>query len=321
MIIEIKEIRFVNVLSILVLLSIIFGIAYYYFGFSYYDFVPLGEVKSNITNPVYIALYIGDIDGAVSDDWYPFYNQIIDFHEENKIPLTISFYPATIQDDVQFNRFMARAYNSKYIELMQKGNTGNETEMRMAELPYEIQYSIIKAGQDHYRTKMAEILGINESQVKVPTDYNQIGASFSNETLKVAESLGFNFYFDIYTGEDVKSVKPTNTFDVTEYGVSFTTTGEAGNEFPFNTPNKILKDINSFSREDLKTIDVNGIPFIPMWAHQQDFENKRKENILDKRRWEIYTKTVLALQKDPNVYFITPSEAYALRHGKLSSVK
>jgi hypothetical protein len=270
------------------------------------------EINSNINEEVYIALYLGDIDGEIAEDWFDFYEKITDFYEENRIPVVFSFYPGSIQDNEDFNKQFLRMYNIENIELMQKGYNGDELEMRMDDLPFETQKSIIKSGQDHFREKMQEMT--KTSNVKMPMLYNQIGSRFTEDTKKAVESLGFKFYFDVYIGDGLEPINSSETFDVAQYGVSFTLTGAAGNEEKFKEPHKIFYEINEFSREDLQVLEVNGKKFIPLWVHQQDFESQTKENQLDKEKWKIYTQTINALNKDPNVHLILPSKVYDMRH-------
>jgi hypothetical protein len=298
-----------NILLLLVLFLILINISFF-FGLKL--FLPQENIESNIEEEVYIALYVGDIDGEVSEDWFSFYKEITDFYEKSKIPVVFSFYPQGIQDNKDFNKQFLRMYKLENIELMQKGYGGDELEMRMDKLSFEEQKSIIKKGQDHFRIKMMEMM--NTEDIEMPVLYNQIGSRFNEDVKKAAESLGFKFYFDMYVGEDLELVMSSETFDVTQYGISFTVTGAAGGEEKFKTPQEIFNGINSFSREDLQVLEVNGKKFIPLWVHQQDFESQTKENILDKEKWEIYIETVNALNNDLNVHLIHPTQAYDMRH-------
>lgn len=292
------------------------------------DIIVLGYVVylQNYQNPepknftrvqkeIYIAPYVGDIDGEVSEDWFFFYDKITDFHEETGIPVVFSFYPYSIQDDKEFNKIFKRMYDINNIELMQKGYKGDEVELRMDELSYEEQREIIKKGQDHFIEKMKEITG--SDNIKIPVLYNQIGARFTNETQRAAESLGFIFYFDVYVGDYLNSIQSTESFDSTEYGISFTKTGGAGREEEFKTTDQIISEINNFSREDMEVLTIEGKYFIPLWAHQQDFEDVSKDNRIDEKKWQIYIETLNALNDDPNIKLITPIDAYHMRRKSL----
>ncbi len=291
------------------------------------QFYPDYEIL-RIKEPVYIMPYTGDIDGEVSEDWFFFYERITDFHDKNEIPVTFSFYPASIGDE-DFNKIFLEMYESRYIELMQKSYKGERKEMEMYKLPMEEQKEIIKTGQDVFRDRMKEIIKkengklLNQvlgkrinSNVKMPIAYNQIGGIINNDTETAMRELGFKIYFDMFVAEGFAPVESDENFDVMEYGISFTKTGRAGKENIFNTPLEISSNINNFDREDVTVMVVNGRKVIPLWVHQQDFESMEKENKLDRKKWNIYVYTLKALKKDSNVEFITPNELYYMRHGK-----
>jgi hypothetical protein len=270
------------------------------------------NLESNINKRVYISPYIGDIDGEVSEEWFFFYRKILEFHEKNKIPVTFSFYPSSIQNDEEFNDIFLEIYKSNYVELMQKGDTGDELEQHMDTLSYEQQKEIIKHGQEQFKEKMQKLT--QQNNIELPIAYNQIGARFTNETRDILTELGYKFYFDVYVGDYLNPVKSTENFDVIEYGISFTESGDAGRKNDFKTPQEIFQEIEDFDREDITILNLSGKKVIPLWAHQQDFESIIKENKLDKEKWKIYTETILALKKDSNVIFITPNEIFKRRH-------
>lgn len=269
------------------------------------------EVESNIDEEVYIALYVGDIDGEVSEDWFFFYDKITSFYEKNRIPVVFSFYPASIKDDKEFNDIFIRMYNSPNIELMQKGYSGDSLEQQMDMLSFGEQREIIQQGQDHFREKMKEL--IRSDNIMMPVLYNQIGSRFTEDTKRAAESLGFKFYFDVYLGNGLEPINSSDTFDVTQYGVSFTKTGDAGREQQFKSPQEIFYEIETLSRDDVPMLTINGKRFIPMWVHQQDFEDRKINNKLDENKWRIYVQVVEALNQDSNVHLISPMDAYDMR--------
>lgn len=269
-------------------------------------------LKSNIREPIYIAPYMGDIDGEVSEDWFFFYEKLLDFHNDEKIITTVSFYPGSIQDDKEFNKVFKKMYESKYIELMQKSYKGDESEMEMYKLSPGEQKEIIKSGRDHFKNKMKDIL--NKDNIKLPISYNQISGRITNDTRNVLEELGFKIYFDMFVEGDLSPVESTENFDVIEYGVSFTDNGGAGREHVFKSSEEIFNEINNFSREDVNILTINGRKVIPIWTHQQDFEDSKKDEKLDKEKWKTYTQVLRALENDPNVEFITPERIYNLGH-------
>jgi hypothetical protein len=267
------------------------------------------QINSNIQEPTYLAIYVGDIDGSVSEDWFYFYDKLTSFHEKNNLPATFSFYPATIQEDKEFNDIFVKMYDSKNIELMQKGYDGNAVEQQMDILSFSNQKIIIEKGQNHFKTKIKELTKNN--YVKLPIAYNQIGARVNEDTVKALESLGFKFYFDVYLGEDLTPISSTKNLKALQYGISFTKTGDAGRENKFKTSQEIFDEINTFSG-DLEVLKINNKRVIIIWAHQQDFENYYTKNRLNDKKWKIYTQTIEALEKDPNVELVTPEIIYDL---------
>jgi len=195
---------------------------------------------------------------------------------------------------------------------MQKGYRGDEAEKRMEELSFEQQRLIIQEGQNYFKIKMQEILG--KEDVELPISYNQIDGKFNGDTLRAAESLGFKIYFDLFVGDNVVPLESSETFDVTQYSVGFTTTGLPGRETIFLQPEEIISEIDGYMREDLTVLDIKGRKVVPLGGHQQDFESKTKENSLDEEKWKIYTQTYKALKNDPNVIFVTSRDIYELRH-------
>lgn len=267
-------------------------------------------LESKIEEPIYVALYVGDIDGDVSEEWYFFYKKLVRFYNNEEVPATFSFYPASIKDDKEFNNVFKKMYKSEYIELMQKGYKGDEVEMHMEELSIREQKEIIQNGRNYFEEKMKELT--KQEEVKLPISYNQIGARFTNETRDILQSLGFKIYFDVYLGAGLDPVKSTDNFHVVQYGVSFTKSGDAGMENKFKTSQEIFNEINHFAREDLEILEINGKPVIILWIHQQDFEKQPKddlfnrENVLDREKWNFYVDVIRALENDPNVTFATP---------------
>src|SRR3989338_5771191 len=149
------------------------------------------NLSSNMSEIIYIAPYVGDIDGDVSDDWLYFYGKLADFHNNNQISSAFSFYPGTMRDDGKFKQVFLKMYHSKYIELVQKGYIGDEKEMIMDTLSFEEQENIIKKGQDEFKKKIQKMT--NNNEIKMPRAYNQIEGNIYMTSVKILESLGFNF--------------------------------------------------------------------------------------------------------------------------------
>ncbi|MFH1332276.1 MAG: hypothetical protein ABIH63_03245 [archaeon] len=269
----------------------------------------------NDTNYTYVVPYIGDIDGAVNSDWFYFYKQLIDFYDTNQINGSFSFYPGTMVDDINYTEAIKKMYLSNYSELIQKGYDGNE-DANIDQLPYEQQKALIQKGQDAFRANMSVILGISQSAVIMPITDDQIGARFTDVTRQALEDLGFKFYFDIYVGEGLQPVQPTETFDIIQYAVSFTSTGGAGSDLPFRSKAEIINDIKTYNRTDVPLTYINGHLVVPLAAHQQDFESGSTTNV-DSPKWGIYIDTLLTLKNDPDIRLVTPKQVYELRHGAL----
>ncbi|MEM3113226.1 MAG: hypothetical protein QXI33_02265 [Candidatus Pacearchaeota archaeon] len=273
----------------------------------------------SIEKPVYIVPYVGDIDGSVSDEWYYFYDLISRFYDENEIPAGFSFYPASLNNNPNFIGPFIRMYNSKNIELIQKGYKGDERELKMDSLSYRQQRSIIRKGQRVFLRKMSEN---GFKNAKLPKTYNQIGARVTNETIRALENLGFKIYLDVYYDPDVGPVKNTKTFDNSQYGVSFTVNGEAGAETYFKSQEEIFRDINEINnegREDVEILKINNISVIPLWVHQQDFEGKINANEIDEEKWNLYKDTILKLKNNTNVTFLKPIQVYEMRHSNFTN--
>lgn len=267
-------------------------------------------------NKIYVIAYIGDIDGEVSSDWYPFYQKITDFFESNKIPVSFSFYPGSMSDEGTFPSTFRQMYFSEYIELIQKGNNADSTELNMEKLPLEDQKKIIMKGQENFKNNMIK-MGV--SSPTLPVTYDQINGRVNEETKGIMQELGIKFYFDVFVEPDLVPLKSTDSFDSMQYGVSFATNGDAGKETVFHSPEEMIKQLKEFDLEDKSMlITINGKKVIPIWVHQQDFEDKNIESKLDEAKWATYSNTIMKLKADPDIAFVTPEQVYNLRHNSKS---
>ena len=267
---------------------------------------------ADIKREVYVALYIGDVDGGVSKDWFFFYDKLIDFFDTNEVKGAFSFFPGTLSEELAFKKTFLKMYKSRYVELIQKDNKGTEYEQTMDILPYDEQVKIIKDGQESLSSWLDK-RGLKD--VRLPKAYNHLTGKFTESMRKALEERGFVIYFDAYVGDGHDPVPSTDDFDVIQYGVALTRTGQAGRNQQFNSPKEMIEMINNFSREDLNVTEINGTQVVKVWAHQQDFEDAIKENTLNEEKWKGYTDLLLRLKNDKNVKLITPTEIYDLRHG------
>ena len=267
------------------------------------------DCKKETDETIYVAPYMGNIDGDFSEEWYYFYDMITRFHDLNRIPSGFSIYPASIKEG-KFGEIFRKMHNSPYIEFVQKGYSGSEEEQRLDKLSFERQKEIIKKGQDYFRKMSEKITGDSS----VPVAYNQPQGRFTNSIRDALRSLGFHIFFEMYENDDLLPVNSTYDFDVLQYGVSFTTDGEAGRQTVFRKPDEIIKRIKEFEREDVNILYIKGRKVVPVWCHQSDFEDREKDNVLDKEKWKIYTETMLRLRHDPDIVMVRPSDIYDMRH-------
>ncbi len=268
--------------------------------------------KSGPSEQIYVVLYIGNIDGSASLEWYHFYDKLTSYFETNKIPVLFSFFPENIQVDNEFANIFKRMYLAENIELGQKGFTLNETEKHLDELPLEEQRHIIKYGRFYFIEGMKKILGTED--INFPVIYIAPYGRFTNTTRQVLEELGFRTNFGLYYPIDLEPVKSSPTLDSFQYGVSFTVNGSAGRETVFKESNQIIDEIFSFDRKDVEMVDINGRKVIPLYTHHVDFEDKIANGKIDEVKWNIYEETISKLVANLSVVFVTPNQVWNLRH-------
>jgi cysteine-rich repeat protein len=265
---------------------------------------------------IYVAPYIGNVEGHFSEEWFFFYGQLIDYYNTEQIPVGATVFPATL-DNHDFNPYIKRMYESDYIEIVQKAWTGLGEENEMDRLTYEAQKDIISKGRNAYRSYMSKILGIPEDQVKVPMAYNQPQGRFTNDTRRALEDLGFRIFFEMYMNDDLGPVASTDRLDVMQYGVGMTTRGDSGRNSYFFGPGEVLRQIRDFDRDDLDMMYINDTKVVPLWVHQMDFESRTRPNTVDQEKWQIYTHVMDRLKEEPNIEFISASEIWQKRHPSL----
>jgi cysteine-rich repeat protein len=262
---------------------------------------------------IYVAPYMGNIDGHFTEDWFFFYDQLTDYFNKEEIPIGATLYPATL-DNPDFHPYIKRMYESPFVEIVQKAYTGEEREQRIDELPYEEQKQIIQKGRSYYVKQMAKIMGIPEDQVRHPLAYNSPQGRFTNVTRRALEDLEFRLFFEMYMNDEIGPVAPTDMFDVVQYGVGITTTGDAGPHTDFFQPRDTLLEIRELDREDLFMVRINCSRVIPLWLHHQDFESKIFPNTVDQAKWASYLYVMNRIKQEPNLFLISPYEIWRLRH-------
>jgi hypothetical protein len=269
-----------------------------------------------VSKPIYVMPYVGDIDGDVSEDWYYFFDILLTFHEEEEIPVALSFYPTSIETESDYMDAFVKMYEGNFIELMQKEYIEVDLESEIESLPSDLKIKIRKGILDSEKAHFEKIMK-NEgySNIEFPIAYTQLGGRITDDDKKALELAGLKIYFDVYYDDKIGPIKSTNTFDVIQYGVSFTNDGGAGPLTSFRSPDELILELGEYERLDLDMVRLNGKLVIPLWSHQQDFERSKGSSKVDLNKWNIYTETLLRLRNDPNVEFITPKEMYYLRHG------
>jgi hypothetical protein len=263
------------------------------------------NISLSVNKKVYLVPYLGDFDGSVSEDWFAFYNTIVDFHEQNNIPLGVSFYPGSMSNNSEFSGAVRKMYESGNFELIQKGNNGSYAEYNSHLVSIEQQREVAGIGQNNFIRYM-ESLGFRN--VRLPTAYNLIRGRFTTNTMIAIAELGFKQYLDVYYDADVGTTDSTSDFDVIQYGVSFTSDGRTGANTSFKSVERIYTDINNFQRSDVSVKMINDTQVIPIWVHQQDFENV--SGGLNQTKWDRYREVMLRLKNDSNVTFLLPEQSY-----------
>jgi len=265
-----------------------------------------------LSDKTLVMLFVGDINGNASESWYHFYDRITAYYENNSIPVSFSFFPATTRTDNEFADIFKRMYLAKNIELFQTGFTGNETEQQMDELPLEQQRQTIKAGRYYYIDNMQEIL--DSTEVDIPVTYVAPFGSFTDDTRGALAELGFRTSFGSYYRDDLGPVPSTATVDCMQYGVSFTVSGAGGRNEVFKQPDEIIQEIYQYDRADVQILTVNGGRVIPLFVHHPDFEDSVVNGQVDEAKWDIYSETIERLNSDPNIVFVTANQVWNMRH-------
>jgi hypothetical protein len=274
------------------------------------------DLQNGVGNLVYVMPYVGDIDGDVSDDWNYFFDILTTFHEEERIPSTFSFYPASIDTQSSYIDILLRMYESDYIELMQKEYIEEDLESGIEDLPSDLKIEIRRGILESEKEHFIKIMRRNGyKNIELPISYTQLGGRITEDDRRALELSGIKVYFDVYYNDEIGPISSTENFDVMQYGVGFTRDGSAGALTQFRSADEIMVELSNYERLDVEMISFDGLLIVPLWVHQQDFEKYDGSSEVDLDKWQVYTETLLRLKQDPNVRFITPKEMYYLRHG------
>ena len=280
-----------------------------YFSFEYTPVQDSQELPTNTTTSnvsVYLVPYVGDIDGSIDPDWFFFYDQLRQWHDDNNIPIGLSFYPGTM-DNNEFNQIIGNMYSSKNVELILKGeSSSNGTPLDM--MSYSQVKSVIQEWQNKYITELEKI---GYSNVTSPVSYNQLLGRFTETIRDATHDLGFKVYFDQYVSE-YGHINPLPDYDVIQYSVSLTISGQPGPGEAFKQPEQVIEEIIAFNDSDM--LYINGTKVVSLMSHQQDFMMSEIQPIVNQQKWNIYTTTLLMAKNDSRIKFLKPAEIYNLRH-------
>ncbi|MCX6819605.1 MAG: polysaccharide deacetylase family protein, partial [Candidatus Aenigmarchaeota archaeon] len=268
------------------------------------------ECSSYCKNEIkaYIVPYVGDLDGNIDPDWYFFYNQLRQWHDNNNLSTGFSFFPQTMNNN-QFNQIIADMYYSKNIELLTKADDSyNGTSLDLMSY-YQVR-SYIQSLQDNF---IKEMQNMNYTNVTAPVSYNQKLGMFTKTIRDAVHDLGFRIYFEQYIS-DYGYIDPLPDFDIIQYSVSFTVSGLPGPGEKFKQPIDIINEVLNFNVERMTYI--NGTKVIPLLCHQQDFRVLNGSSIVNETKWDIYTQTLLMAKNDPRIKILKPIEIYNIRRSK-----
>ncbi len=264
---------------------------------------------------IYVISYVGNIDGSAERQWYHFFDRITSYYEGNKLPVAFSFFPDEMKpNDYYFSDILKRMYLAPNIELMQKGYKMDEHEKHIEGYPTEMQRYIIERGRFAYLKNMEKILGAEIDRIDFPVTYVAPYGRMSADIRRALEELGFRVNFGVYYVDELGTIAPTATLDMYQYAVSFTKDGRAGRDTEFKSPDEIIREVLEYERMDVPTVKINGRIVVPIYVHQPDFEHPTLNNKIDEGKWGDYTETIEQLNGDPRITFITPYEAWKLRH-------
>mgnify|MGYP006273011213 CR=1 FL=1 len=270
--------------------------------------------QADYSNKIFVLNYMGDINGNVNETWYDFYHRLARYYGDNGLEFSPSFFPATIKTDNEFADVFMKMYEIENIELIQKGFRGSELERQIDTLPRSEQKKIIEEGQKYYIDRVSEILGISREEVVVPKVYNPPYGRFNTQIRDILQELGFRMSYDVYYTDDLGPTSSTLTFDVTQYAVSFTQSGGSGRDKEFKTPQQVYDEVINYDRHDVEILTINGAKVIPLFAHQQDFQDELIDWKIDEDKWQAYTETISMLDDNENITFITGEQAWNMRH-------
>lgn len=255
---------------------------------------------------VYVVPHVDDIDGSIDKDWFFFFDQLRRWHDRYSIPACFAFYPETM-DDEDFNEIIAEMYASENIELVLKGEAEYQGK-RLDQMSSEEVGQALKVWQEKF---VAELQNLGRSDVQPPVTYNQVMMGLTEEIRDAAREAQFKICLEL-GGSDSGYINMLSDFDITQYSVSLTRSGEAGPDEEFKTPEEVIRELIDFQSDYL--IYINGIKVVPLLCNQQDFRRSEDSAALDEEKWKTYASLLRRAKKDSRVCLLTARDVYDLRH-------
>ncbi|MHC4174195.1 MAG: hypothetical protein ACYS9C_09280 [Planctomycetota bacterium] len=256
---------------------------------------------------VYVVPHVDDIDGGIDPEWFFFYDQLTRWHDRNSIPGSFAFYPGTMNSP-EFNQIIADMYTSKNVELVLKGEDEYQGQ-KLDQMSFSEAQQALEAWQNKFIT---ELEGLGYSDIDVPVSYNQLMMSFTETIRDAAHAVGFKICLELKDSEH-GYISMLPDFDITQYSVSLTNSGQAGPDEDFKEPEQAIQELLDFYNDHL--LYINGIKVVPLLCHQQDFRISEESSEINKEKFGIYTSFLTTAEDDPRIQLLKAEEVYDLRHG------
>jgi hypothetical protein len=256
---------------------------------------------------VYVVPHVDDLDGGLNPDWFPFFDQLRQWHDRNRIPACFAFYPGTMGDE-QFDRIIADMYASKNIELVLKG----EDEYQGKPLDQMSSAEARRALEDWKGTFTTHLQDLGYSDVQPPVTYNQLMMRLTEATRDAVREAQFKVYLELGESEH-GFIDMLPDLDITQYSVKLTRSGQAGPDEEFKTADEVIQELLSFEHERL--VYVNGVKVIPLLCSQRDFRRSEDAPTIDENKWSTYTSLLRLAKEDSRIRLLTARDVYELRHG------
>jgi hypothetical protein len=255
---------------------------------------------------VYVVPHVDDIDGGIDPGWFFFFDRLRQWHDRNSIPASFAFYPGTMNDE-QFNRIIAEMYTSRNVELVLKGEDEFQGQRLDQMAPAEVRKTLM-AWRDKFVSEMEQL---GYSNVKVPVGYNQLMMRLTETIRDAAHEVGFRICLE--HGESEHGViEMLPDFDITQYSVSLTVSGQAGPNEVFKEPEQLMQELLEFESDNV--LYIGGIKVVPLVCNQRDFQLSDGSLVLDEEKWDAYKSLLLRAKKDSRIRLLQARDVYELRH-------